>query len=79
MVEGSTLGVVLSPIFKGVMNAKKYIPKLMKPQNTIAVGGSATATAVVDEIKPDLTEQVLNNETPIDESIGNNTISNLTQ
>ncbi len=72
MVEGTIIGGLVSPIFKGVMNAKNYIPKYAKQikkkdveQISTAIGGAAITGSVIEG-------QVSDNQQ-------NNTISNLTE
>ena len=61
MLEATGLGFAIPGVVKGLSFAKNNIPKYMnsktiKPQNTIAVGGSATATAVVQEVEKNIVE-----------------------
>jgi len=68
MLEGTSLGFLIPKIFQGLKFAKNTIPKYMADQHLqVAVGGAA------------ITGSVVYGNTNKDESIGNNTISNLTE
>ena len=59
MLEATGLGFAVPGVVKALSFAKNNIPKYMnskiiKPQNTIAVGGSATATAATQVIEKNI-------------------------
>ena len=65
--EGTGLMFAMPGIYKAAKFVKKNIPAIAGPQTTTSVGGAAIVGSVVD------------GNTNKDESIGNNTISNLTE
>ena len=68
MLEGTTLGFLTSPIFKALKFAKNNIPKYAKQINTEKAGEIAA-----------LTGAAVTGGVAINESIGNNTISKVTE
>jgi hypothetical protein len=62
MLEGTGLGFAIPFVVKSLKFAKNHVPKLMKPQSTVTVGGTAVATAAVEELKENAVEENLKNE-----------------
>jgi len=49
-LEGTALGFAIPYVFNGLKFAKNTIPKFMKPQSTISVGGAATSGVGAEKI-----------------------------
>ena len=62
MAEGTGLGFLTSPIVRALKYAKNNIPKFTQPQNTISVGGAASAGAVAENIGNNTISKVTENK-----------------
>ena len=62
MLEATGLSFAIPAVIKSLKFAKNNVPKLMQPQSTVTVGGTATATAAVEEVKQNAAEEIITTE-----------------
>jgi len=62
MLEATGLSFAIPAIVKSLKFAKNNVPVLMKPQSTVTVGGTAIATAAVEEVKENAAEEIITTE-----------------
>ena len=62
MLEGTVLSFIAPFVIKSLKFAKNNVPKLMQPQSTVTIGGTAAATAAVEEVKENAAEEIITTE-----------------
>ena len=62
MLEGTVLSFAAPFIIKSLKFAKNNVPKLMQPQSTVTIGGTAASTAAVEEVKENAAEEIITTE-----------------
>ena len=62
MLEGTVLSFAAPFVIKSLKFAKNNVPKLMQPQSTVTIGGTAAATAAVEEVKENAAEEIITTE-----------------
>jgi hypothetical protein len=72
MFEGTGLGYLVSPVFKALKNAKKYVPKLINQQTTATVGTTAAISETVNQATAIELEQNTQSLSEIDYMLDNN-------
>ena len=62
MLEATGLSFAIPAVVKSLKFAKNNVPKLMQPQSTVTIGGTAAATAAVEEVKENAAEEIITTE-----------------